>query len=43
MITQHVDKFFKLLNEKEEYKDLWNRLRMMLVISHGQADIERGF
>ena len=44
MITQPVDKvFFKLLNEKEEYKDLWNVFRMMLVISHGQADIERGF
>ena len=44
MITQPVDKFFfKLLNEKEEYKDLWNVFRMMLVISHGQAHIERGF
>ena len=44
MITQPVDKFFfKLLNEKEEYKDLWNVFGMMLVISHGQTDIERGF
>ena len=43
MITHYVDKFYRLLNEKEEYKDLWNRLRIMLVISHGQSDIERGF
>ena len=33
MISQPVDKlFFQLLNEKEEYKDLWNVLQMMLVI-----------
>ena len=44
MIIQPVDKFFfKQLNKKQEYKDLWNVFQMILVISHGQADIERGF
>jgi len=28
---------------KDMYSKLWNVLRMLLVVSHGQAAVERGF
>ena len=31
--------FFKLLTGRKEYIDLWTVFRMVLVISHGQADV----
>ena len=33
---------FKHLDGKEEFKDLWRTLKMLLTLSHGQAAIERG-
>jgi len=36
-----------LMNEtmagKDMYSKLWNVVRMLLVLSHGQATVERGF
>ena len=28
---------------KDTYSKLWNVVRMLLVLSHGQSDVERGF
>ena len=39
-----LDKFFsKLLENKEEYGQLWTTMKMLLTLSHGQATVERGF
>ena len=44
MIEQPVDTFsYELLSGREEHKDLWTVFQMVLVISHSQADTERGF
>jgi hypothetical protein len=42
---QHrLDQFYyNLLNGKEQYKELWSIVKTILVISHGQAKVERGF
>jgi hypothetical protein len=41
---QCVDVFFyELLNDKNNYKDLWSLVKKVLVLSHGQASVERGF
>ena len=39
-----MDKFFsKLLENKEEYEQLWTTVEMLLTLSHGQPAVERGF
>ena len=41
---QRLDEFYhSVLSEKEELVDLWKIVQMVLVVSHGQANIERGF
>ena len=41
---ERLDKFFsKLLENKEEYEQLWMTMKMLLTLSHGQAAVERGF
>ena len=41
---QRLDKFFfKVLAEKPHYNVLWKVVKLVLVLSHGQAGIERGF
>ena len=41
---QRLDKFFnKLLENKEEYEQLWTTMKMLLTLSHGQAAVERLF
>jgi hypothetical protein len=42
--TERVDVFYaKLLGEDEKYRNLWAVMKLVFVLSHGQADIERGF
>ena len=39
-----LDCFYsELLEAKEEYKDLWRTLQLLLTLSHSQAAVERGF
>ena len=33
----------ELLNNQEEYKELWVTLKILLTLSHGQAAVEKGF
>ena len=33
----------EMLEAKEEYKDLWRTLQLLLTLSHSQAAVERGF
>ena len=33
----------EMLEAKEEYKDLWQTLQLLLTLSHSQAAVERGF
>ena len=41
---ERLDKFLsKLLENKEEYEQLWTTMKMLLTLSHGQASVERGF
>lgn len=41
---QRLDTFFyQNIGEKEETGMLWKVVKMMMLLSHGQADIERGF
>lgn len=41
---QRLDKFFfKVLAEKPHYNVLWKVVKLVLVLLHGQAGIERGF
>jgi len=35
--------FFQTMAEKEQYNKLWEVARMLLILSHGQAQVERGF
>ena len=35
--------YHQLLSENENYKDLWSVVRLVMVLSHGQASVERGF
>ena len=35
--------FYNALCSKNEYMDLWKVVRILLVVSHGQASVERGF
>lgn len=42
--SQRLDKFFyDLLAGKQKYSVLWKVVRMVLILSHGQSDVERGF
>ena len=39
-----LDQFYsKHLDGKDQYKDLWSIIKLLLTISHGQAAVERGF
>ena len=39
-----LDQFYlKQLDDKDEYKDLWKIIKILLTISHGQAAVEGGF
>ena len=39
-----LDCFYsEMLEAKEEYKDLWRTLQLLLTLSHSQAAVERGF
>ena len=41
---ERLDDFFvAFLDEERDYTKLWGILRMILVLSHGQASVERGF
>ena len=43
-VSQRLDTFyFELLNDKEPFSNLWKVVKMVLILSHGQADVERGF
>ena len=33
----------EMLEAKEEYKDLWRTLQLLITLSHSQAAVERGF
>ena len=35
--------YSEMLEAKEEYKDLWRTLQLLLTLSHSQAAVERGF
>ena len=40
---KRLDLFFsKLLQNKEEYEQLWTTMKMLLTLSHAQAAVERG-
>ena len=42
--TQRLDSFFvEFLDEERDYTKLWRILRMILVLFHCQASVERGF
>ena len=42
--TQRLDGFFvEFLDEERDYTKLWRILRMILVLSHGQASVECDF
>ena len=42
--TQRLDGFFvEFLDEERDYTKLWRIMRMILVLSHGQASVESGF
>ena len=39
-----LDCFYsEILQAKEEFKDLWHTLQLLLTLSHSQAAVERGF
>lgn len=41
---ERLDEFFhRKLNGKQEYKELWEVFKLILVLSHGQAPVERSF
>ena len=42
--TDRLDTYYQsLLDGKGDYKNLWYVIRKLLLISHGQASVERGF
>lgn len=42
--VSRLDEFFRdLLGFNASYKELWKAVRLLLVLSHGQATVERGF
>ena len=38
-----IDTFFQRLANVNEYKNLWTVVKLVLLLSHGQATVERGF
>jgi hypothetical protein len=41
---ERLDEFCHgLLDDKEEFRELWNIVQLIMVLSHGQATVERGF
>lgn len=38
-----VDEFYINFMDKDEYKNLWKVVKITLLLSHGQASVERGF
>ena len=41
---QRLDKFFVgLVSTSKEYTEMWKVLKILLILSHGQAQVERGF
>lgn len=44
MKNERLDKFYiTYFSNREEYKDLFEMVKMMLILSHGQSAVERGF
>ena len=42
--NKRLDIFFRgLLNQKDEFKELYTIVKMVLILSHGSAEVERGF
>ena len=42
--SQRLDTFyFELLGHEDEFAVLWQVVKLVLILSHGQADVERGF
>lgn len=42
--TERLDEFYHaMLNNKQEFTELWKVVQLILVISHGQAQVERSF
>lgn len=42
--NQRLDKFYgNYLGTRDSYAELWKVLKIVLILSHGQADVERGF
>lgn len=41
--SDRLDAFYKPLSTRPEMAALWNVVRSLLVLSHGQATVERGF
>lgn len=42
--SQRLDSFFAgVLHDNDSFATLWKVVKMVLVLSHGQADVERGF
>lgn len=42
--SERLDEFYhELLANKAEFSQLWETVRLSLVLSHGQASVERGF
>lgn len=43
-VSQRLDTFyFELLDDKDQFAVLWKVVKLVLILSHGQADVERGF
>ena len=43
MQTDRLDSLFVRVAPEKEYPQLWELLRIVFILSHGQADVERGF
>ena len=44
VLTDRLDAFlFSIIGRKDEYSKLWEFIKIILTLSHGQAAIERGF
>ena len=42
--NQRLDKFFvRFIDGQDEYNKFWTVMKMVLVLSHGQATVKRGF
>jgi hypothetical protein len=41
--SDRLDTFWHAILSKSSYKKLWNVMQMLMLLSHGQATVERGF